>query len=55
MDKILQDQAAKFEETHPGSKVNVTLVPCSSLNRLTQPIIPTLSGLAATICLKASF
>ncbi|MFN8444863.1 MAG: sugar ABC transporter substrate-binding protein [Caldilineaceae bacterium] len=32
MDKALQDQAAKFSETHPGSKVNVTLVPYDQFN-----------------------
>jgi len=32
LDKALQDQAAKFGETHPGSKVNVTLVPYDEFN-----------------------
>ncbi len=32
MDKALQDQAAKFSETHPGSTVNVTLVPFEEFN-----------------------
>ncbi len=27
MDKVVQDQAAEFERTHPGTKINVTLVP----------------------------
>ncbi len=32
MDKVLQDQAAEFEKTHPGTKVNVTLVPFDQFN-----------------------
>lgn len=32
LDKALQDQAAKFAETHPGSTVNVTLVPFDQFN-----------------------
>lgn len=32
LDKALQDQAAKFAETHPGSTINVTLVPYEQFN-----------------------
>lgn len=32
IDKVLQDQAATFAESHPGSTVNVTLVPYDQFN-----------------------
>ncbi len=32
LDKVLQDQAAKFEELHPGTSINITLVPFDQFN-----------------------
>ncbi len=54
LDKALQDQTAKFAETHPGSKVNVTLVPYDQFNTkltlmLTSGAPPDLSAMPSDI------
>lgn len=54
LDKALQDQTTKFAETHPGSKVNVTLVPYDQFNTkltlmLTSGAPPDLSAMPSDI------